>query len=79
MFIRDIVRKKAIMVFHRLFRDKPELIIHLDEKFRQILSGGDPGVLGAILCLFIDFVKVSLKFTVRILKSFSRKFKKYLL
>ncbi|UZO11730.1 uncharacterized protein OCT59_003288 [Rhizophagus irregularis] len=54
---KDIVRKKAIMVFHRLFRDKPELIIHLDEKFRQILSGGDPGVLGAILCLFIDFVK----------------------
>ncbi|GET00949.1 AP-4 complex subunit epsilon [Rhizophagus clarus] len=54
---KDIVRKKAVMVFHRLSRDKPELMIHLDEKFRQMLSGGDPGVLGAILCLFIDFVK----------------------
>ena len=46
------------MVFHRLFRDMPELMIHLDEKFRQILSEKDPGVLGAILCLFVDFVKV---------------------
>lgn len=64
------------MVFHRLFRDKPELIIHLDEKFRQILSGGDPGVLGAILCLFIDFVKVSLKFTIGISNLFFKNFKK---
>ncbi|CAI2163693.1 16951_t:CDS:10 [Funneliformis geosporum] len=54
---KDTVRKKAIMVFHRLFYDTPELISHLDEKFRQILSTRDPGVLGAILCLFVDFVK----------------------
>jgi len=58
LLISDAVRKKAIMVFHRLFRDMPELMIHLDEKFRQILSERDPGVLGAILCLFVDFVKV---------------------
>ncbi|RIA93751.1 armadillo-type protein [Glomus cerebriforme] len=54
---KDTVRKKAIMVFHRLFHDMPEMTVHLDEKFRQILSEGDPGVLGAILCLFIDLVK----------------------
>ncbi|CAG8636676.1 3665_t:CDS:10 [Funneliformis mosseae] len=54
---KDTVRKKAIMVFHRLFHDTPEMIEHLDERFRQILTTRDPGVLGAILCLFVDFVK----------------------
>ena len=60
ILIRDAVRKKAIMVFQRLFRDMPELMIHLDEKFRQMLSEKDPGALGAILCLFVDFIKVLL-------------------
>ncbi|KAF0548392.1 AP-4 complex subunit epsilon [Gigaspora margarita] len=54
---KDIVRKKAVMVFSRLFHDAPDTMIHLDEKFRQMLTERDPSVLGSILCLFLEFIK----------------------
>ncbi|CAG8533986.1 10113_t:CDS:10, partial [Cetraspora pellucida] len=54
---KDIVRKKAVMVFHRLFLDAPDTMMHLDEKFRQMLTEREPSVLGSILCLFLEFVK----------------------
>ncbi|CAG8796791.1 22795_t:CDS:2, partial [Racocetra persica] len=54
---KDIVRKKAVMVFHRLFHDAPDTMMHLDEKFRQMLTEHEPSVLGSILCLFLEFVK----------------------
>ncbi|CAG8546169.1 21304_t:CDS:10, partial [Dentiscutata erythropus] len=54
---KDIVRKKAVMVFHRLFHDAPDTMVHLDEKFRQMLTEREPSVLGSILCLFFEFVK----------------------
>ncbi|CAG8610711.1 17854_t:CDS:10, partial [Cetraspora pellucida] len=54
---KDIVRKKAVMVFHRLFLDAPDTMMYLDEKFRQMLTEREPSVLGSILCLFLEFVK----------------------
>ncbi|CAG8796815.1 32531_t:CDS:10, partial [Gigaspora margarita] len=54
---KDIVRKKTVMVFSRLFHDAPDTMIHLDEKFRQMLTERDPSVLGSILCLFLEFIK----------------------
>lgn len=45
------------MVFHRLFHESPDLIEHLDAKFRQLLAEKDPEILSAILCLHVDFVK----------------------
>ncbi|CAG8450341.1 9270_t:CDS:10 [Diversispora eburnea] len=53
-----LVKKKAIMVFQRLFHESPDLIKHLDEKFRQILTEKEPEILSAILSLYVDFVKV---------------------
>ncbi|RIB03451.1 hypothetical protein C2G38_2122971, partial [Gigaspora rosea] len=40
----DIVRKKAVMIFSRLFHDAPDTMIHLDKKFRQMLTERDPSV-----------------------------------
>ncbi|RIB22698.1 armadillo-type protein [Gigaspora rosea] len=45
---KDIVRKKAVMVFSRLFHDAPDTMIHLDEKFRQMLTERDPSVLDLV-------------------------------
>ncbi|CAG8556266.1 18047_t:CDS:10, partial [Gigaspora rosea] len=45
---KDIVRKKAVMVFSRLFHDAPDTMIHLYEKFRQMLTERDPSVLDLV-------------------------------
>ncbi|RIB15384.1 armadillo-type protein [Gigaspora rosea] len=55
---KDIVRKKAVMVFSRLFHDAPDTMIHLDEKFRQMLTERDPSVLGSILYLVPSLISI---------------------
>ncbi|CAG8612959.1 8865_t:CDS:10 [Paraglomus brasilianum] len=53
----DSVRRKAVMVCHRLYRIAPDTISHLEDTFREILADKDYGALSAILCLFSDLVQ----------------------
>ncbi|CAJ0826946.1 6161_t:CDS:10 [Entrophospora sp. SA101] len=55
---KEIIRKKAIMVFHKLFQDDPDMMVtypNLEVKFRQLLTRKDPHTLNALLCLYADF------------------------
>nr|CAG8500495.1 8026_t:CDS:10 [Entrophospora candida] len=59
---KEIIRKKAIMVFHKLFQDDPDMMVtypNLEVKFRQLLTRKDPHTLNALLCLYADFVKAN--------------------
>ncbi|CAG8445318.1 5545_t:CDS:10 [Ambispora gerdemannii] len=53
----EIVRKKTLLVFHHFYQSSPDLILHLEPQFCDILKSRDPAVLGAVLCLYVDFVK----------------------
>ncbi|CAG8674985.1 12601_t:CDS:10, partial [Ambispora leptoticha] len=53
----EVVRKKTLIVFHHFYQSSPDLILHLEPQFRDILKSHDPAVLGAVLCLYVDFVR----------------------
>ena len=56
--LRELVRKKAIMVMHHFLTLNPGLVSHLEDDFRRTLSDPDPGVMEASLILFHELVKV---------------------
>ena len=55
--VRELVRKKAVMVMHRFFLLSPESVTHLEDDFRRSLSDRDPGVMEASLILFHDLIR----------------------
>ena len=55
---REIVRKKAVMVFERFYSRAPDMVSHLSESFRRVLLDKDPSVMGATLCLYHRMVLV---------------------
>jgi len=58
---REIIRKKAILVLHRFFREAPASVLHLSDAVRRALCDQDPGVMaGANICPSIAVVQPSL-------------------
>ncbi|CAN0334943.1 unnamed protein product [Ascophyllum nodosum] len=55
---RELVRKKAVMVLHRLNQLDPDSVCHMGEHLRRMLCDKDPSVMGAALCLLHDLAKV---------------------
>ena len=56
--VRELIRKKALMVMHRFYLLSPTSITHLYKDFRRCLSDSDPGVMDTVLVLLYDLVKV---------------------
>ncbi|CAM9322247.1 unnamed protein product, partial [Phaeothamnion confervicola] len=54
---RELVRKKAVMVLHRLHQLDKESISHLGDAVRRTLCDKDPSVMGAALCLLSDMIR----------------------
>mmetsp|Transcript_23595 Transcript_23595/g.38929 ORF Transcript_23595/g.38929 Transcript_23595/m.38929 type:complete len:1140 (-) Transcript_23595:210-3629(-) len=50
----EVVRKKAVMVLHRLYQLQPSCAVELSEKLRRVLCDKDPAVMGASLHILHD-------------------------
>ena len=57
-FVRELIRKKALMVMHRFHLLSPTSVTHLYKDFRRCLSDSDPGVMDTCLVLLHDLIKV---------------------
>jgi len=55
---REIVRKKAVMVFERFYSRAPSMVAHMSESFKRALVDKDPSVMGASLCLYHRMILV---------------------
>eukprot|EP00708_Paratrimastix_pyriformis_P002088 GAFH01000827.1.p1 GENE.GAFH01000827.1~~GAFH01000827.1.p1 ORF type:complete len:835 (-),score=291.05 GAFH01000827.1:219-2537(-) len=53
----DLIRKKAIMVLHRIWLKSPDQLPNIGEHARAMLCDKDPSVMGAALCLLVDLCK----------------------
>ena len=58
-FLRELVRKKALLAMHHFYQCSSSSVEHLGEDFRRALSDPDPGVMEAALILLHDIIKVS--------------------
>lgn len=56
--LRELIRKKALMVMHRFYLLSPTSVTHLYKDFRRCLSDSDPGVMDTCLVLLHDLVQV---------------------
>ncbi|KRX02553.1 Armadillo-type fold [Pseudocohnilembus persalinus] len=50
----DLVRKKAIMVYQRIYQLNPGMVTDYDEKMRRALCDKEPSVMGASLNLYYE-------------------------
>eukprot|EP00903_Cladosiphon_okamuranus_P015171 g14026.t1 len=55
---RELVRKKAVMVLHRMNQLDPDSVSHMGDHLRRMLCDKDPSVMGAALCLLHDLARV---------------------
>ncbi|CAM9897356.1 unnamed protein product [Scytosiphon promiscuus] len=55
---RELVRKKAVMVLHRMNQLDPDSVSHMGDHLRRMLCDKDPAVMGSALCLLHDLARV---------------------
>ncbi|CAN0028204.1 unnamed protein product [Ectocarpus sp. 6 AP-2014] len=55
---RELVRKKAVMVLHRMNQLDPDSVSHMGDHLRRMLCDKDPSVMGSALCLLHDLARV---------------------
>lgn len=56
---QEVVRKKAIVAVHRLFKIVPETVLDQKDMIRKVLCDPDPGVMGASLHVLFEMSKSS--------------------
>lgn len=59
-FIRDIVRKKAVMALHGFYSKNPSAIPDVMDHAKKAFCDKDPGVMSASLHVFHELIKVIL-------------------
>ena len=57
-YIRDIVRKKAVMALHSFYLKNPSAISDVRGHAKRAIRDKDPGVMSASLHVFHELIKV---------------------
>ena len=58
VLIRDIVRKKAVMVLHSFYMKNPSAIPDVRQLAKKSVSDNDLGVVSSALHIFYELIKV---------------------